>query len=144
MELHAHGNAVRKRWLGILLLTSLSAQAATPLTVTQAVLAACPDRWQAFDTLIDPGDVPADFWGSTADRNAFLDYRQRYLFDVTTTSTSPSVLAGDALTVASECALRRNKAVDQHFSKTIDTTVWGKRLNLSPILQMLLLHDDAS
>ncbi len=106
-------------------------------TPTQLVDIACPTEWKNIDVTIDPNSVS---WANTTDRNAFLDYQDTYIVDVTKSWGSMNdAYADDALTVASECALRKNIVVDNYFSKPVDiTTVLRERINIVPFIMGLL------
>ncbi len=107
-------------------------------TPSQLVSMACPTEWKNIDVVIHPNDLN---WANTTDRNTFLDYQDGYImFNVTKSwGTRDQRYADDALTVASECALRKNTVVDSYFNKTIDTTtILRARINSVPILMYLL------
>ncbi len=123
---------------GAFLLTPVSSQAQTPFTVAQAYDAACPEQWKLLNVEIKPADFTTTPWANAADRAAFKEYWQRYIIHSTLDTTQFDALADDPVTVASECALRRDKVVDNYFAKAIDTvTTWARKVNIIPIIMML-------
>ena len=114
-----------------------SAYASVNHTPTQLVDLACPNEWKNLDIVIDPASVT---WGNTADKEAFHDYQRAYFIAQTKSwGGMDNRYADDALTVASECALRKNIVVDNYFNKPIDiTTTLKKRINIVPLIMSLL------
>ncbi len=122
---------------GLIGLSLSSAYATVSHTPAQLVDIACPTEWKNIDVTIDPASVS---WSNTADKNAFLDYQDTYVMAITKTwGSTDDRYADDALTVASECALRKNTVVDAYFNKTIDTTTTlRERFNIVPYIFSLL------
>lgn len=118
-------------------LSSALASASVNHTPAQRVDMACPTQWKNLDVVIDPKHLS---WSNSTDKNAFLAYQKAYRMDITKTPGAMNdQYANDALTVASECALRKNLAVDNYFNKVIDTeTALLKRINILPFIMPLL------
>ena len=128
-----------KIMLGCVIGMSLStAHAVVSHTPTELLEMACPTEWKNLDVTIDPASVT---WGGTADKNAFLEYQDRYEMNTTLSwGSMDNQYVDDPLTVASECALRKNTVVDNYYNKVIDTfTVLKKRINIVPFIMGLLL-----
>lgn len=141
MEIKMAGIDKHKKYAAmsfISLFLSASAYAVVNHTPTQLVDIACPTEWKNLDVVIDPNDLN---WANSADSTAFEDYQEAYLMDVTKGWDSLDVrYADDALTVASECALRKNTVVDNYFNKIIDDiTVLQARISIAPFIMGLLL-----
>ena len=98
------------------------------------VLSACPQMWNNLDVEVNP--ATNNYWnGSTSDRNDFIEYQRQFVIKTSIDSVSFDQNADDAITVASECVLRKNKAVDVYFGKVIDdTTKWTDRAAIITIL----------
>jgi len=113
------------------------AQASVNYTPTQLVDMAGPTEWKNLDVVINPSAL---HWENTADKNAFLTYQDAYLMEVTKSwDAMDDQYADDALTVASECVLRKNIVMDDYFNKVIDTfTVLRKRIAVAPFIMGIL------
>lgn len=122
----------------VLALSTTSAYAVVSHTPTELVEIACPTEWANIDVVVDPASLN---WGGTADKNAFLDYQDSYIMQVTKSwGSMDDQYADDALTVASECALRKNTVVDNYYNKPIDTTtILNVRISIAPLIMGLLL-----
>ena len=120
-------------------LAPLTTEARTAWTAAQAYNAACPEQWKLLNTTIDPAAFSTTPWSNAADRAAFREYWRRYLFKSSLNISNFDAIADDPITVASECALRRDRIVDNYFGKVIDTvTAWYNKINLTAIIMMLL------
>lgn len=130
-------NKIQKIFL-ILTLSSTSTYAVVSHTPTQLLDMACPTEWKNIDVVIDPASVS---WSSAADKNAFLEYQDRYEMHTTKSwSSVDNQYVNDPLTVASECALRKNIVVDNYYNKPIDVaTILKARIHITPIIMSLLL-----
>ncbi len=117
------------------------AVSATQPSNAELVDDACPTQWKNLDIIIDP--TISNHWQSNASDEAdFVGFLRQYLFSTTLDTSNFEANADDAITVASECLLRKNMALDAYFNKTIDTTTkLASRAGILTVLFNYILNE---
>ena len=109
--------------------------------------AACPESWRSIDKALpsagnDP--VPPKYisWENTADKDDFRLFQRNFILKTTKNNQTFESKLADPLLVASECAKRKNIAVNSYMKKSVGIIPSLKRLiSMVPILMKLGLFD---
>jgi len=109
--------------------------------------AACPESWRSMDkALPSAGDDPVPptsiSWSNSTDSDDFAIFLRNFIIATTKNNQTFDTKLADPLLVASECAKRRNIAVNTYMNKDVGIIPLLKKLiNMVPILMSLGLFD---
>ena len=109
--------------------------------------AACPESWRSMDkALPSAGDDPVPptsiSWSNSTDSDDFAIFLRNFIIATTKNNQTFDTKLADPLLVASECAKRRNIAVNAYMNKDVGIIPLLKKLiNMVPILMSLGLFD---
>jgi len=105
--------------------------------------AACPESWRSIDRAlpsastnpVPPTSIP---WANQADKDDFKAFLQSYVIASTKNNQTLYNKLADPLLVASECAKRKNIAINAQFNKNVGIIPELKKL-INPIPMLISL-----